>query len=449
MMQPGAAGDRWIAAGIVAVLLLVYNANGREIGSYDSQPTKFAARELLLRGTLGLNHVVGAVPQYAERPAFVLARDGRYRSAYSPVPSIAAAVMVYPLVRLHLLELKAPLAPVWIAVVGASVMTALAVGLLFLAARRLTPRPAAILLAAGLGLGTGLWCTASRTLWQHETAIFGMAVAIAAFASREQGLSLRLAVWVGVGLALAGSARPQLAPMIAVLLAGVWARSPRRAAAISTAVVAGAAAILMLMNWRWFGAPLGAQSVLQRTNDSIHWTSGWIDWRFEGLAGLLLSPSRGLLVFSPIVLVAFAGFADAVRAPWRSPLRWCAMAAAAQFLVYGGYSVWWGGHTYGPRYMLDVLPVLVPLAAAALARIRMGPAMRIACGAALAWSIALAGIGAFFHPNDRWNNDPVDVDRDHARLWDWSDPQFVRCWRNGPSPQNFELFRAVTEDRSR
>lgn len=449
MMQPGTAGDRWIAAGIVAVLLLVYNANGREIGSYDSQPTKFAARELLLRGTLGLNHVVGAVPQYAERPAFVLARDGRYRSAYSPVPSIAAAVIVYPLVRLHLLELKAPLAPVWIAVVGASVMTALAVGLLFLAARRFTSRPAAIFLAAGLGLGTGLWCTASRTLWQHETAILGMAIAIAAFASREEGLSLRPAVWVGVGLALAGSARPQLAPMIAVLLAGVWARSPRPAAAISTAVVAGAAAFLMLMNWRWFGAPLGAVSGLQQTNDSIHLTSGWIDWRFRGLAGLLISPSRGLLVFSPIVLVALAGFTDAVRAPWRSPLRWCGMAAAAQFLVYGGYSVWWAGHTYGPRYMLDVLPVLVPLAAAALARIRMVPAMRIACGAALAWSIALAGIGAFFHPNDRWNNDPVDVDHDHARLWDWSDPQFVRCWRNGPSPQNFELFRPVTGDRSR
>ena len=33
-------------------MFAVYNANGREIGSYDSQPTKFAARELLLRGTL-------------------------------------------------------------------------------------------------------------------------------------------------------------------------------------------------------------------------------------------------------------------------------------------------------------------------------------------------------------------------------------------------------------
>ena len=76
--------DRWIAAAIVAVLLLAYNANGREIGSYDSQPTKFAARELLLKGTLTLNHVVGATPAYAERMAFVLARQRTLPIRVSP-----------------------------------------------------------------------------------------------------------------------------------------------------------------------------------------------------------------------------------------------------------------------------------------------------------------------------------------------------------------------------
>ena len=440
-----ASRDRWIAAVIVAGLLVVYNANGREIGSYDSQPTKFAARELLLRGTLTLNHVVGATPTYAERMAFVLTRDGRYRSAYSPVPAIAAAVISYPLVRLHLLDLRSPLAPNRIAVVGASVLTALAVGILYLTARQRTSRRAAILLALGLGLGTGLWCAVSRTLWQHETAIFGMAIAMAGFASTGERLGLRQALWTGIGLGIAGTARPQLAPMVAVLLAGVWARAPRRPAAAATAIVGGAAAFLMFMNWRWFGTPLGAVSNLGNTNDVIHSTKGWIDWHFEGVAGLLVSPSRGLLVFSPIVAVAFAGFVDAARASWGSPLRWCAAAAAAQFLLYGSYSVWWAGHTYGPRYLLDVLPILVPLAAAALSRIQMRPAAVVACNAALAWSIALAATGAFFYPHERWNSEPVDVDRDHARLWEWSDPQFVRCWRSGPSPQNFALFAAGEE----
>jgi hypothetical protein len=352
----------------VAVLLLAYNANGREIGSYDSQPTKFAARELLLRGTLALNHVVGTTPAYAERTAFVLARDGRYRSAYAPVPAIAAAAISYPLVLLHLLDLRSPLAPSRIAVVGASVLPALAVGILFLTARPRTSRRAAIPLCLGLGLGTGLWYAVSRTLWQHETAIFGMAIAMAGFASTDGRLGLRQGAWTGIGLALAGTARPQLTPMVAIVLAGVWVRAPIRAAAVATAIVGSAAAILMFMNWRWFGTPLGAMSELGSVNDAIHSTKGWIDWRFEGLAGLLVSPSRGLLIYSPIVAVALAGFADAARVSWQSPLPWCAAGALAQFLLDGSYSVWWAGHSYGPRYLLDVLPILFPLAAAAVAR---------------------------------------------------------------------------------
>src|SRR5262245_22812343 len=138
MNTHGRARDWWIAAGLIAALLLIYNSNGREIGSYDSQPTKFAARELLLRGTLALNHVVGAVPQYTERAAFVLSRDGRWRSAYSPVPAVAAAAISYPLVRLHIIDPASALAPSLIAVVGASLLTAMAVAMMYLTARRQT-----------------------------------------------------------------------------------------------------------------------------------------------------------------------------------------------------------------------------------------------------------------------------------------------------------------------
>jgi hypothetical protein len=54
----------------------------------------------------------------------------------------------------------------------------------------------------------------------------------------------------------------------------------------------------------------------------------------------------------------------------------------------------------------------------------------------------IAGTGAFVYPYEQWNNDPVGVDLNHDRLWDWRDPQFVRCWRSGLSPSNFRLFDA-------
>lgn len=435
--------DRAVALAIVVVLVLVYNANGREIGSYDSQPTKFAARELLRRGTLTLNHVVGAVPQYADREAFLLSRDGRYRSAYSPVPAVLAASVSYPLVKVGLLDLSSPIAPNIIAVTGASFLTALAVALLYLTARRRVTRARSVLIAIGLGLGTGLWPLVSQTLWAHETAILGMAIAVAAFGATEDRLDLGAASCAAFGLALAGLARPQLAPMIAVLLAGIWVRASRPAARGALAIVGATAVAMMLLYWQWFGAPFGAQTVLLAKSNSLHGTRGWFTWSLEGYAGLLFSPSRGLLVFSPIVAIALAGFAEAARTPWTSPLRWCAAAAVAQFLLYGSYAVWWGGHTYGPRYLLDVLPLLVPPAAAALSRWRIGPVSALLCTAALAWSVAISATGAFCYPSEQWNTSPVDVDREHSRLWSWTDPQFVRCWRSGPSPLNLELLPTV------
>ncbi|HYT73349.1 MAG TPA: hypothetical protein VEL79_01255, partial [Vicinamibacterales bacterium] len=202
--------DLWIAAAVAATLMIIYNANGREIGSIDSQPNKFAARELLLRRTLALNHVVGAIPQLAGRPSFVLAADGRFRSAYSPVPAVLAAGIAWPLTKIGILDLRAPRAPNVIAVLAASLLTAIAVALAYVTARQRVSRRRALLIATGLGLGTGLWYAVSQTLWVHETAIVGVAIAVFVFARPSARLRDRDALAIGAGLALAGAARPQL-----------------------------------------------------------------------------------------------------------------------------------------------------------------------------------------------------------------------------------------------
>jgi hypothetical protein len=432
--------DRVAAGMLFVVLLLVYNANGREIGSYDTQPTKFAARELLLRGTLSLNHVVGATPEYANRWGFILAADGHYRSVYSPVPAIMAAAVTWPLWKTGLIDIRAPLAPGLMAVITASVLVSLAVTLAFFTARQRLPRRRAILLAAGLGLGTGFWSSASQTLWQTESAVVGLALAVLAFAAPRERISGFGAIAIGFGLGLAGATRPQLAPVVAFLLAGTWMRSRPRHAAAAALIVAMFVAGLCAVNQRWFGHPLGALPLLQDVNARVHATGASFALSFEGLAGLLISPNRGLLVFSPVILVALAGIRRCFGDGWRSPLRWCVLALAAQYVLYGTYAVWWGGHTYGPRYLVDVLPVAVPLGAVAMSQPGFGPGAKIAAAAALVWSIVVAATGAFCYPNERWNLDPADVDRNHGRLWSVSDNQIRRCWSRGLSPQNFSLL---------
>jgi len=437
----GPRGNASAAVALAVVALVALNINGREIGSYDTQPAKFAARELALRHTLTLDRVVAAAPALAERPGFARSRDGHYRSAYSVVPSIIAAGPAWLLSAAGFLDLEAPLASAIVAKLTASLLVTTAIVLAFFVARRRTGAAAAAVVAAGYGLGTNVWLSA-QTLGAHETVVAAMTAAVLCLtAPGKEWRGWR--AWVATAmLAVAGAARPQMAPAIAVLLLSIIVRGggrlrdwlPISLAAVGAAVVVG-------FNIKWFGSPLGATPRLEALHPAVHAVTGTFSTRpWTGAAGLLVSPSRGLLVFSPVVLVVAGGLGSAWREGRRGPLGWLLLAAFAQFGLYASYTVWWGGHTYGPRYCIDLLPLLVPVAAAAVPSIARSRLTKAACAIALAWSVLLAATGALAYPAERWNTDPTEIDRDHARLWDWSDPQFVRCWKRGFSPDNFNLF---------
>lgn len=433
------------AVAVFAVVWLAYNSNGREIRTYDSRPTALAARQLLATGTLALDRDVAETPEYATRWGFILARDGHYRSIYSPVPALLAAGLTWPAAHIGLLDVDAPLAPQAIAKLAASILVAAAVALAYRTARRRLSRRLALLVAFGVGLGTGYWSSASQTLWQSETALFGLAIAVLLLSQEPETVGPTSSALLGVALALALTARSQLAPAVAVLLCATGWRLKPRFAALTVLIVAAAAGALVVTNARWFGHPLGALPLLSSANADIHDTGRTFVLNADGYLGLLISPSRGLLIFSPVVLVALGGARAAFR---RGPSQiefWCLLAALGQFAVYGSYSVWWGGHTFGPRYMIDLLPLLVPPAALSLARQRSLVWNGLA-GLALAWSILVAATGAFCYPNDAWNTSPADVDRQHARLWSISDNQIRRCWKAGVSPQTFTL---ITRDAFR
>jgi hypothetical protein len=78
---------------------------------------------------------------------------------------------------------------------------------------------------------------------------------------------------------------------------------------------------------------------------------------------LLFDPSKGLLVLSPVLVVAIASIPRARAA--LTPLQFRSLIATpvAIFLIYAGYPNWHGGWTVGARYLVPALPFLVlPLA---------------------------------------------------------------------------------------
>jgi hypothetical protein len=440
----------FVALALFGALLLIYNSNGRELQPVDSQPTKYAARALARDGVLTLDRDIAEKPGLAARSAFQKDRDGHTRSAYSVVPSVIAAVPAWTLSKAGLIDLDAPLAPSLIAALTASLLTAGAVVLVFVSLCRIASERPALYTAIGLGLGTNYWALVSRTLWQHETVAFGIALTLWAWLLPAASLTGAEALIGGCGLALACTSRLQVAPLAGILLIWFGLRAGVLRAAIAASIVVAATVALFAAQYHWFGDVLGGFVAQQgaAVQPNAHGVQSYFSNEpWVGALGLLISPSRGLLIFSPIVLLAIVGVRRALTDTRGFRLGWLIAASAALFVEYACYSVWWGGFTFGPRYMMDLLVPLAPAGAlgveAALAR----SWSRWLSAGALAWSLVVSATGAFIYPNDLWNTSPTSVDTHHERLWDWHDTQIVRAWRRGFSPQNFDLFtRAAVRD---
>jgi hypothetical protein len=275
-------------------------------------------------------------------------------------------------------------------------------------------------LAAGvLVLGTGLWPVAADALWPHGPG----------------ALLLLLVLWGwrrggAVGVAMAASAssgavlvRPHL--VVALVVVGAWVlwREPARRG-VGAAVLAGGAAGLLALSvytWALFGrfAPTAGY-------DAPAHLAGVVDrgpWRtVVDLGQALGGPPRGLLLFSPVLVVALV----AVVLERRALPAWTVVSALAGllYLVVQVRAVGplGGRDFFGPRTALEPLVLAVPLLAVASSRLaarsRVGLAA-LAVGALV--SVGINGYGAVFrsiapHQVERWEAIDESVRRDFGHL---------------------------------
>jgi hypothetical protein len=416
--------------------LVLYNANVRETSSQDTVPARVLPHEVLRHGRLDLDRLFREWPAGTPLPFYVQRVDGHYRSSYPVVPALLA-VPVYA-------------APVllgagdgWVVLnalskLAASLFAALSVAFVYLAARQLAHRLAAgeasaLATAVVYAVATPTWAVSSQGLWGHGPAQLGLAVALWALLRAET--SRWGAPLAGLGAGLMVASRPSTAPVAAVLaLCGVWRLG--RGGLPFVAALGAVGALVSVHNMATFGSLQGGYAELHRTHAEHHGVaSAWSASVGEGLLGVLVSPSRGLFVYSPVLLFPVGGFLGWI-ARRRGGLLACAAAASAAGIgTIAMFSVWWGGHSFGPRLLTDILPALVLGMVPAWPGVwRPGP-RRWLFGAAFAASVLIEIVGAVSFPSRRdveWNMTPKDVDWAHERLWDWRDPQLVRLMENGP-----------------
>jgi alpha-1,2-mannosyltransferase len=266
---------------------------------------------------------------------------------------------------------------------SAALLTAGAVTLLFLALRtRLTQREA-LLSAAVFGLATPVWSVAANGMWPHTVTVFGICgMAWAAATGRWW--------WAGLfgGVTLWG--RLHAAVIVAVLGTLVGAR--RRSLSIVVRVGTVSLGFLALISlWtRWMYGTWNATASYD--------TSTFTDYAAQNRLsvvnqlGFWVSPDRGILVWTPVILL----LVPALARSWRGLPDWSRSLVGgglAYTVLQGVLNRFSGGDVfYGYRLGLEMLACATP--ALALSAPRMGRVARSLVGPVLALQVLAIAWGA-------------------------------------------------------
>ena len=197
-----------------------------------------------------------------------------------------------------------------------------------------------------------------------------------------------------------------------------WRKRPGLGAAASLGAIAGLMILVRHTNGLIPAALCGTLAVRERSFRSYAWLTAlvavlcvapqlllyhaasghWIissygtlgfTWSTPHIAGVLVSPQKGLFFWAPLLLIAVAGLAwppEDLR-PWRPAI--IAILLVDTYVIASWFD-WQFGASYGHRGFVDVYPLLAPGLAAAFARVSVRPSLRAATAVVVVLLCALS-----------------------------------------------------------
>jgi len=398
------------------------------IQSGDSGLVLYQSVNLIEHGTLDVNNyepIVDGWPAY--QVGHRLVSRFPYGTALLVTPITAAVLAISWLFGLDIPQNMHNYRPIELEKLIASFVVSLAVLLMVLVAYEMLQRRfVAIITGLLFAFATSAYSTASRALWQHGP--------------------LLLTSTAGLLFLLKGRRKPRWIAASSLPLAFGYLIRP------SSLIFLGFVALLVLTSYRRqfplfiLGAVIVIvpsiiynlaifHSVLIPLYGTDSPLLGGIQPTFlTALAANLVSPARGILVYSPIVLLSIYGLW--LRRRSRDRLVIVAIFAIIIYLLLiSDISTWYAGASYGPRYMIDVLPFLFYLMIPAigdvvsLRRFIHVPGITILAVllfVTAGWSVFVNARGAIAWDTQWWNSQPVWINLQPSRVWDWQDPPFLR-----------------------
>ncbi len=298
----------------------------------------------------------------------------------------------------------------------------------------------ALVIAVGTAFGTQVWSTTSRALWSLTWLVTLLTLVIWILMRCEAGKSRFRPILTATLLSWMYFVRPTGSTAIIAISFYVLVAYP---AALPAYVITGLV---------WLGAFVGCSFYFFGAPLPPYYRMTWwfsVSEARHRLLGLLLSPSRGLLVYVPVVMFVLYLAIRYWKDLKHKRLAIVALAAiGANLTLVSMLMLWWGGWSYGPRELTDTIPFFVLLAIlgcrAFLDDSSIGlhrASATIAAGLTLlALSVVMNAPGALSGAANAWNA-WAHLEEHHDRLWDWSHAQFLAPLNSTPPPEVWDDLR--------
>ncbi len=416
----------WLALICAGVFLAAYSSPISTMPN-DSTGTLLTAQAILQHGTIKLDayRVFGNIP-YGLDYQFI--EKGSHLYYYFPLGS---SLYVIPFVWLAN-RLGLDMADLASQSEVENLLAALTVTLAFLLiygiCRQFTKRLSSLFLTGIFVFGSSILSTLATSLWSINLALIFILLSLLLLIC-DHFKRIRLNSFVlGWALFSAYLCRPSTAIFILIAFTYLFVRRRQQFTKVLLVFLAFMLGFILFSIFE-YGQILPDYYLPSRLNGGNFWLAVY---------GHLLSPSRGLIVYSPFLILTFIGISLFFKRIARQPLFWlAALWFVGHLTLVARFPHWWGGHGYGSRLFTEAFPAAILLSLLVWQQIfgrhQFAPKLTLLSKSSIVGLITLtASVAIFintfqglynFYPR-LWNDMP-NIDRYPQYLFDWQYPQFL------------------------
>jgi 4-amino-4-deoxy-L-arabinose transferase-like glycosyltransferase len=427
---------------IFLLIFFVYNITTRLAINGDTTPAAILPFLIIEYQTVYFDPIYSLLAQNGVPYQYVLT-NGHYASIFP----IVTPILITPMYLVHSFFITTFPAAInytsLLAKFSATILAALAGTFVYLIAKKLFKRKIALITTIIFAFGTLTWAISSQTLWQHGTSELLLAIALFCIVRNEIKPSFINITILGIASGLFLFNRPPDGLLLIPILYYIWRNRDQWLPFVGGALISGLP--FLAYNLATFGNLFGGYG--ENLNMVVTGMGSPLAVLVH-FAGLLISPSRGLFIYSPILLFGIWGFylvykketdnnqegtqkkkqnAGLFNKSIKSTLLIFIPCIIGTILIYSAFSPWFGGWCFGPRFLIGFLPVLAIVTGYGIAPyLEKRPdtpskkVISIIILVLIIYSVIVQAIGAWAYPYTDWDKGAGD-----QKVWDWSDMQIA------------------------